>query len=93
MEYKFASAKFQDLEVKTVRLVARASELGVFTATTITIPLINISKEAIITSDVLFCRNLTDSTIVSAAVVGSNLVLTDLAIAATDVFDLVIRLK
>lgn len=93
MKYQIASAKFQDLNTKTVRLTAKAHELGEVTATTITIPLADISDEAIEASDVLVANNLTDSTAATPSIVGTDLVLTDVAIAATDLFDLVIRLK
>jgi hypothetical protein len=93
MEYKVASPKLQDIQTKTVRVTAKASELGTVTATTITIPLSAISAVAIEASDVLVAKNLTDSTAATPSIVGSNLVLTDTAIAATDLFDLVIRLK
>ena len=93
MEYKVSSSKLQDIETKTVRITAKASELGAVTSTTITLPLSDIAPEAIAASDVLVSRNLTDSTAMTPSISGSNLVLTDLAIAATDLIDLVIRLK
>lgn len=93
MEYKVASPKLQDIQTKTVRITAKASELGTVTATTITIPLADINAEAIVAADVLVANNLTDSTAATPSISGSDLVLTDVAIAATDLFDLVIRLK
>jgi hypothetical protein len=92
-KYSIASQKLQDIAIKTVRLTARAGELGAVTATTITIPLADISNEAIAATDVLVARNITDSTSPVASISGTNLVLTDAAIAATDLIDLVIRLK
>lgn len=93
MEYKLVSPQLQDIQTKTVRITARAAELGVVTATTITIPLEDIGVDDIAAADVLVARNLTDSTAATPSVVGANLVLTDAAIAVTDLFDLVIRLK
>jgi hypothetical protein len=93
MEYQVKSQKLQDIEVKTVRLTARAQELGAVTATTITIPLADLAADAIEASDVLIAKNITDATTMSASIVSSDLVLTDAAIAASDIIDLVIRLK
>lgn len=92
MEYKIASSRFEDFETKTVRITAQASELGAVTATTITIPLADL-KSDLTASDVLMAQNYTDGTKAVASISGTNLVLTDTAIAATDVFNLVIRLK
>jgi hypothetical protein len=93
MEYQVKSSQLQDILAKTVRLTAKASELGAVTATTITIPLEDLSADPIEASDVLVSRNLTDATAMTPSISGSNLVLTDLAIAASDKIDLVIRLK
>lgn len=95
MKYQVKSQKLQDLQVKTVRLTAEAQELGVINAlaTTITIPLADFSSDAIVAADVKVAKNLTDVTTVIPSIVGSNLVLTGTAIAATDLIDLVIRLK
>lgn len=92
-DYRIASAKLQNLEAKTIRLTAKASELGAVTATTITIPLADIGFDDIAATDVLVAQNLTDSTAATPSISGSNLVLTDTAIAATDLFNLVIRIK
>lgn len=92
MEYKLLSPKFQNIETKTVILVATASELGTVTATTITIPLTALRSD-VTAADVLIARNVTDTTVATASIVGSALVLTDLAIAAGDIFEVVIRLK
>lgn len=93
MKYQVKSQKLQDLQVKTVRLTAQAQELGAVTATTITIPLADFSSDAISASDVRVANNLTDATAMTPSIVGSDLVLTDAAIAATDLIDLVIKLK
>jgi len=93
MNYGLSSAKFQNLDAKTLRLTARASDLGVVTATTITISLKDIALIPIEATDVLVCNNLTDATVAVPTIVSGNLVLTDTAIAATDLFDVVIRLK
>jgi hypothetical protein len=93
MEYKLVSPQLQDIQTRTVRITAKAQELGAVTATTITIPLENLGSEDIVAADVLVARNLTDATAATASVVGTDLVLTDVAIAVTDLFDLVIRLK
>lgn len=94
MEYKTPSPKFQDIETKTLRLTATASELGTVTATTISIPLANLSADSdTVAADVLVAQNYTDGTKATASIVGTDLVLTDAAIAASDVFQIVIRLK
>lgn len=93
MEYKVASPALQDIETKTLRITAKASELGAVTATTITIPLSAFGPDDIAATDVLVAKNLTDATAATPSISGTNLVLTDAAIAATDLFDLVIRLK
>jgi hypothetical protein len=93
MEYQVKSQKLQDILQSTVRLTAKAQELGAVTATTITIPLADISADAIAATDVLVARNLTDSTAMTPSISGTNLVLTDAAIAVTDLIDVVIRLK
>jgi hypothetical protein len=92
-KYSIASQKLQDIAIKTVRLTAKAGELGAVTATTITIPLADISSDAIAAADVLVANNITEDTAAVASISGTNLVLTDTAIAATDLIDLVIRLK
>lgn len=93
MKYQVKSQKLQDLQVKTVRLTAQAQELGAVTATTITIPLADFSSDAIVAADVRVAKNLSEATAMTPSIVGSNLVLTDAAIAAADLIDLVIRLK
>ena len=93
-KYALSSQKLQDIATKTVRLTAKAAELGAVTATTVTIPLADISTvDSIAATDVLVARNLTDSTAMTPSISGTNLVLTDVAVAATDLVDLVIRLK
>ena len=93
MEYQVKSQQLQDLMIRTVRLTARAQELGSVAANVLTIPLSELSADAIEASDVLVARNLTDATALTPSIVGSNLRLTDVALAATDVIDLVIKLK
>lgn len=93
MKYQVKSQKLQDLQVKTVRLTAQAQELGAVTATTITIPLADLSSDAIAAADVRVANNLTDATVMTPSIVGTDLVLTDVAIAASDIIDLVIKLK
>lgn len=93
-KYALSSQKLQDIATKTVRLTARAAELGAVTSTTVTIPLADISTvDNIAATDVLVARNLTDSTAMTPSISGAKLVLTDVAVAATDLVDLVIRLK
>jgi hypothetical protein len=93
MSYQVKSQKLSDLQDKTVRLTAKASDLGAVTATTITIPLADFSADNLEASDVLVANNLTDATAMTPSISGSNLVLTDVAIAASDKIDLVIKLK
>jgi hypothetical protein len=93
MKYQVKSQKLQDIQTKTVRLTAQAQELGAVTATTITIPLADFSSDAITAADVRVARNLTDATAMTPSISGTDLILTDVAIAATDLIDLVIKLK
>jgi hypothetical protein len=93
MSYQLKSQKLSDLQNKTARLTAAASDLGAVTATTLTIPLADLSADAIEAADVIVARNLTDSTAMTPSISGSNLVLTDVALAASDKIDLVIKLK
>lgn len=93
MEYQVKSQKLSDVMVKTVRLTARAQDLGAVASNVLTIPLADFSEDAIAATDVIVARNLTDSTALTPAISGSNLTLTDVAMAVTDIIDLVIRLK
>jgi hypothetical protein len=93
MKYQVKSQELQDLMIKTVRLTARAQDLGSVAANVLTIPLSDFSADAIETSDVLVARNLTDATALTPAISGSNLTLTDVNLAATDIVDIVIKLK
>lgn len=95
-DYRIASSKLQDVANKTLFLTAKASDLGTVAATTITIPLAHIAYEDIDASDVLKANNLTDVTAAVASISGSNLILTAggaTTFAATDVIELVIKLK
>lgn len=93
MEYQVKSQKLQDVISKTVRLTAPAQDLGAVTSTTLTIPLADLSADAIEAADVLIAQNLTDATTMTPSISGSNLVLTDAALAASDKINLVIKLK
>ncbi len=93
MKYQVKSQELQDLMIKTVRLTARAQEIGSVAANVLTIPLADLSADAIEASDVLVAKNLTDATALTPAISGSNLTLTDVALAATDIVELVIKLK
>jgi hypothetical protein len=93
MEYQVKSQKLQDVISKTVRLTAPAQDLGAVTSTTLTIPLADLSADAIEAADVLIAQNLTDATTMTPSISGSNLVLTDVALAASDKINLVIKLK
>ena len=93
MKYQVKSQELQDVMIKTVRLTARAQEIGSVAANVLTIPLADLSADAIEASDVLVARNLTDATALTPAISGSNLTLTDVALAANDIVDIVIKLK
>jgi len=93
MKYQVKSQELQDLMIKTVRLTARAQEIGSVAANVLTIPLADLSADAIEAADVLVAKNLTDATTLTPAISGSNLTLTDVALAATDIVDIVIKLK
>ena len=92
--YQVPNPKLSDIVEFTLRITRRAGDLGAVTATTLTIPLSNFSKDVTISAaDVLVARNITDATALTPSVSGTNLVLTDVALAATDIVDLVIKLK
>lgn len=93
MEYKVKSQKLQDIMDKQVRIVTAAQNLGAVTATTLTIPLDDFSADAIEATDVLIARNITDATVLTPSIDGTDLVLTDVALAATDIVEICIQLK
>ena len=93
MEYQVKSQKLQDAIIKTVRLTAQAQDLGAVAANVLTIPIADLSSDDISAADVLVANNLSDATAMTPAISGSNLTLTDVALAATDIVDIVIRLK
>ncbi len=93
MEYQVKSQKLQDVMSKTVRLTAPAQSLGSVASNVLTIPLADISADAIEASDVLVANNLSEDTAATPAISGSNLTLTDVSLAASDIIDLVIKLK
>lgn len=93
MEYQVKSQKLQDVMSKTVRLTAKAGDLGSVAANVLTIPLADLSADAIEASDVLKASNLSEDTEATPSISGSNLLITDTALVATDIVDIVIRLK
>jgi hypothetical protein len=93
MEYQLKSSKLQDVMTKTVRLTAKAGDLGSVALNVLTIPLSDLSIDAIFASDVLVANNLSEETALTPAIAGSNLTLTDVALTASDIVDLVIKLK
>lgn len=95
MKYQVPSSKLQNIQIKTLRLTAKASELGSVAANVLTIPLSDISSDSILASDVLVATNLSEETAItpSISIDGSNLLLTDVALVGTDLVDLVIKLK
>jgi hypothetical protein len=93
MEYQVKSQKLQDAMSKTVRLTAPAQDLGSVAANVLTIALADISADAIAAADVLRAHNLSEDTACTPAISGSNLTITDVALAATDIVDIVIKLK
>jgi hypothetical protein len=93
MKYAIPSAKFVDIESKTVRLTLKAAELGTVDATTITIDLDNLALDALVAGDVFIAHNVTEDTYGTPSIASGNLVLTDVAYAATDVINLVYRIK
>jgi hypothetical protein len=93
MKYQVPSSKLQNIQIKTLRLTAKASELGSVAANVLSIPLADISSDSISASDVLVAENLSEETAITPTVVGSNLVLTDVALVGTDLVNLVIKLK
>jgi hypothetical protein len=93
MKYQVPSSKLQNIQIKTLRLTAKASELGSVAANVLSIPLADISSESISASDVLVAENLSEETAITPTVVGLNLVLTDVALVGSDLVNLVIKLK
>jgi len=93
MKYQVPSSKLQNVQIKTLRLTAKASDLGTVAANVLTIPLSDISSDAISATDVLVAKNLSEETALTPTVVGSNLRLTDVALVGSDLVDLVIKLK
>jgi hypothetical protein len=93
MKYQVKSQQLQDVQLKTVRLTAPAQDLGSVASNVLTIPLSDFSSDAIAASDVLVAKNLTEETAITPSISGSNLLLTDVAMAKTDIIDLVIKLK
>jgi hypothetical protein len=93
MKYQVPSSKLQNIQIKTLRLTAKASELGSVAANVLSIPLADISSDSISASDVLVAENLSEETAITPTIVGSNLVLTDVALVGADLVNLVIKLK
>jgi hypothetical protein len=93
MKYQVPSSKLQNIQIKTLRLTAKASELGSVAANVLSIPLSDISSDSISASDVLVAENLSEETAITPTIVGSNLVLTDVALVGADLVNLVIKLK
>lgn len=93
MKYQVPSSKLQDIQTKTLRLTAKASELGSVAANVLTIPLSDISPDAIIAADVIVAQNLSEETALTPSISGSNLLLTDVALVGSDLVNLVIKLK
>jgi hypothetical protein len=93
MEYQVKSSKLQDILSKTVRLTAKASDLGSVDSNVLTIALSDLSADAIEASDVMKASNLSEQTEATPSISGSDLLITDVALAASDIIDLVIKLK
>jgi hypothetical protein len=93
MKYQVPSSKLQNIQIKTLRLTAKASELGSVAANVLSIPLADISADSISASDVLVAENLSEETAITPTIVGSNLVLTDVALVGANLVNLVIKLK
>jgi hypothetical protein len=93
MKYQVPSSKLQNIQIKTLRLTAKASDFGTVAANVLTIPLSDISSDPIIATDVLVANNLSEETAITPSIVGSNLLLTDVAMVGSDLVDLVIKLK
>jgi len=93
MEYQVKSQKLQDVMSKTVRLTAPAKDLGSVASNVLTIPLADLSADAIEASDVLKASNLSEATEATPSISGANLLITDVALVGSDIVDLVIKLK
>jgi hypothetical protein len=93
MKYQVSSSKLQNIQIKTLRLTAKASDLGSVAANVLTIPLSDISSDSISAADVIVATNLSEDTAITPSIDGSDLLLTDVALVGTDIVDLVIKLK
>lgn len=100
MKYQVKSDKLQDVQSNTIRFTAPAQDLSKVTSNAISLSLSDLLDSANIAdfkihfaSRVLVAKNLTDSTALTPSISGDSLVLTDVAMAGTDVLDIVIKIK
>ena len=108
MKYQVKSSKLSDVQIKTVRLTAPAEDLGSVASNALTIPLsdlMEISDQEDFRNElsqrILVAKNLTEDTSITASVpefpvdseLYPDLVLQDVAMAKTDIIDIVIKLK
>ena len=100
MKYQVKSQKLQDVQANTIRFTAPAQDLGSVASNALSIPLEDLLDSADIAdfkvhvlSRVLIAKNLTDSTSLTPSISSESLVLTDVAMAKTDLLDIVIKIK
>jgi hypothetical protein len=108
MKYQVKSSKLQDVQTQTVRLTAAAEDLGSVASNALKIPLDDLMESADqenfrlnLSKRILIAENLTDSTVLTASIpefpvdsgLYPDLVLQDVALAKTDILNIVIKLK
>jgi hypothetical protein len=108
MKYQVKSSKLQDVQAKTVHLTAPAEDLGSVASNALTIPLSDLMEISDqedfrdnLSKRILVAKNLTEDTVIAASVpefpvdseLYPNLVFQDIAMAKTDIIDIIIKLK
>ena len=88
------------MQGNTIRFTAPAQDLGSVASNALSIPLADLFDSSEIAdfkvyfaSRVLVAKNLTDSTSLTPSISGESLVLTDVAMAKSDILDIVIKIK
>jgi response regulator RpfG family c-di-GMP phosphodiesterase len=108
MKYQVKSSKLQDVQTNTVRFTAPAHDLGSVASNALKIPLDEIMEfsdqeefRTQLSSRILIAKNLSEDTVLVASIpefpadsdLYPDLVLQDVAMAKTDIIEIVIKLK
>ena len=92
MEYKLKSAALQDLQTKTVRLTAKAGDLGTISSGNLVIPAADLNS-ALVAADFLVANNLSAAEPCTVTLGSGNFTLdSTTAITASSLIDIVIKL-